>query len=136
MKSLLILILISLSFKTSIGEEGDTDVDLTTETFDSFLEPNKLVLVMFYAPWCGHCKRLKPIYTEVAKMLNENPGLTEVPVKIAKVDCTKETQLQDKYQISGYPTLIFFRENRNYQYEGPRDSAQGNEKTIRLKTHL
>lgn len=121
MKTLLIFLIISLIYNYSNGDEGDADVDLTT----SFLEPNKLVLVMFYAPWCGHCKRLKPIYTEVAKTLNENPSLTEVPVKLAKVDCTIETQLQDKYQISGYPTLIFFRGDRNYQYEGPRDSAQG-----------
>lgn len=107
------------------GEVGDADVDLTTQTFDSFLESNQLVLVMFYAPWCGHCKRLKPIYSEVAKMLNENPSLTEIPVKLAKVDCTLETSLQDKYQIQGYPTLIFFRNNHNYPYDGPRENAQG-----------
>ena len=45
---------------------------LTDENFDSFLEENPSVMVMFYAPWCGHCKNLKPKFVSAAAKLKED----------------------------------------------------------------
>lgn len=59
--------------------------------------------IMMYAPWCGHCQRLKPDWDKLAK----SPGVAGV--KVSKVDCTVNTVVCKKYDVSGYPTLLYFR---------------------------
>jgi len=77
---------------------------LTTDNFDSIaLDQSKDVLVEFYAPWCGHCKKLKPVYEEVASAFSN-----EANVVVAKVDATAESDLGSKYEVKGYPTIKFF----------------------------
>lgn len=56
-------------------------LDLTLETFDSVaMDPTKHALVEFYAPWCGHCKSLAPVYEELGKVFE-----AESSVIVAKV---------------------------------------------------
>ncbi|XP_042390835.1 protein disulfide isomerase-like 2-2 [Zingiber officinale] len=97
-----------------VNTEGGTNVKLTTipsnvvvltsETFDQIVfDVNKDVLVEFYAPWCGHCKHLAPIYEKVA-----NAYKLEEDVVIANLDADKYKDLAEKYGVSGYPTLKFF----------------------------
>lgn len=60
-------------------------------------------MVKFYAPYCGHCKNMVPVYNKLAENLKEL-------VDVAAVDCTNSMN-QDvcaKYRIEGYPTLKFF----------------------------
>ena len=78
---------------------------LNRDTFAHFVMPKDLVLVEFYAPWCGHCKRLDPEYVKAAKILKEKaPG-----VILAKVDASKESELAKEYMVQGFPTLTLFR---------------------------
>ena len=56
--------------------------------------------VMFYAPWCGHCKRLKPKWNEFCGKMNSETSET----LIAAVDCTVESYTCKKHGVSGYPT--------------------------------
>ncbi|XP_054722821.1 protein disulfide-isomerase A4-like [Uloborus diversus] len=92
---------------------------LTSENFSSIVENEKLILVEFYAPWCGHCKQLAPEYERAAKVLKTLP----TPIPLAKVDGTAEKDLAEKYDARGWPTLIIFREGKKYEYNGPRDES-------------
>ncbi|KZC12816.1 PREDICTED: protein disulfide-isomerase A3 [Dufourea novaeangliae] len=105
---------------TVLAEEKDV-VDLTDDNFSHELERLENTLVMFYAPWCGHCKRLKPEYAKAAEMLLGN----DPPISLAKVDCTESgKETCNKYSVSGYPTLkIFSRGDLVSDYNGPREAA-------------
>ena len=94
--------------------EAESDVvHLTDQNFDSFMETNPSVLVMFYAPWCGHCKAMKPAYTDAAKLLKEQ----QVSGIMAAVDATKETDLGKRFKIEGFPTIKYFGEGSMlYEY--------------------
>ncbi|XP_072402081.1 protein disulfide-isomerase A3 [Diabrotica undecimpunctata] len=105
-----------------LGSAKEEDVlDLGDSDFASRIAEHETALVMFYAPWCGHCKRLKPEYAKAAEDLLRN----DPPIALVKVDCTeagKETC--DKNSVSGYPTLKIFRNGELSQdYNGPRDAA-------------
>uniref|UniRef100_A0A7E5A0H4 Protein disulfide-isomerase n=1 Tax=Panagrellus redivivus TaxID=6233 RepID=A0A7E5A0H4_PANRE len=91
-------------------------VTLTTETFDEFIGDKPLMLVEFYAPWCGHCKKIAPELEKAARKLKAKK------IPIAKVDATVEKKLGDQFGVSGYPTLKILRNGRRFDYEGPRDA--------------
>merc|ERR1719211_609464 len=80
--------------------------------------------VMFFAPWCGHCKRLAPVWEELAGKHNKD---VESEVTIAKVDCTVATALCSAQDVTGYPTLKFFKngaeKDDGVKYRGNRDAA-------------
>ena len=89
---------------------------LTQENFTEIVRESDLILVEFYAPWCGHCKRLAPEYAFAAKELN-----VKHDIQLAKVDATEETSVANMFGVDGYPTLMIFRNGKLYSYGGPRD---------------
>ena len=68
---------------------------LTEENFQAALDSSPLLLVEFYAPWCGHCKKLAPEYSAAATQLAEKGA----SAKLAKVDATEQKELGQKFGI-------------------------------------
>ena len=89
------------------------------KTFEKEVINNKKdVMLLFYAPWCTHCKELAPKYEEVAKKLkSQNPQLL-----IAKIDGSQNEV--ESIAITGFPTIMFFPGNKKNQnpieYKGKR----------------
>jgi len=105
----------AFAFVAHVIAEGASDVlDLKADTFDSVVKPESLILVEFFAPWCGHCKALAPHYEEAATALKEKD------IKIAKVDCVDQPELCQTHGVQGYPTLKVFRNGIPTDYTGPR----------------
>lgn len=99
------------------GVETDENVlVLTTKNFDEVVNKNKIVMVEFYAPWCGHCKSLAPKYAELAKVMRE-----EHTIPVGKVDATVETELGSRFGIQGYPSLKLFVNGSPIEYKGQRE---------------
>lgn len=98
--------------------ERDEDVFILTDSnFNDFIKKNDYVFVKFYAPWCGHCKRMAPALSKAATSLKN----MDSNVKVAKIDATVEKSLASRFNISGYPTLkLFYKRN-------PIDYTRGRE---------
>ena len=74
-------------------------------SFNSIINTSPLVLIDFYANWCGPCKVLAPILKEVKHELADK-------IKILKIDVDKNQTLAAKYQVSGVPTMILFKDGK------------------------
>ena len=71
---------------------------------------------------CGHCKRLAPTWEDLSVKYNDKDE-DEQDVLIGKVDCTIETALCSSQEVTGYPTLKFFKSgvDTGVKYRGQRD---------------
>lgn len=88
-------------------------------TFEEIvMDPSKNVFIEFYAPWCGHCKKLEPKYKELGKKFKKDSD-----VVIAKFDATAN-DAPPAFEYSGFPSLFFVRAGSNevVLYDGEREA--------------
>lgn len=76
--------------------------DLTKENFSEVIENNDLVIVDFWAPWCGPCKSFAPVYEQVSAKHED--------IVFAKVNTEEQQELAGHFQIRSIPTLMIFRD--------------------------
>ncbi|KAL0422083.1 UNVERIFIED_CONTAM: putative protein disulfide-isomerase A6 [Sesamum latifolium] len=96
---------------------ADDVVVLTEGNFEKEVGQDRGALVEFYAPWCGHCKKLAPEYEKLGASFKKAKS-----VLIGKVDCDEHKDLCSKYGVSGYPTIQWFPKGslEPKKYEGAR----------------
>ena len=96
MRLLSSLSLLALASLALADKESDV-ISLSATNFNELVTPEPIILVEFFAPWCGHCKALAPKYEEAATVLKEKN------IKLAKVDCVEEAELCQSKGVQGYP---------------------------------
>ncbi len=79
------------------------EINLNSNNFnEEITNTDKLVLIDFFATWCGPCKMLSPIISEIANEYSNN-------IKVCKVNVDENQDLALKYNVMSIPTLIFFK---------------------------
>ncbi|CAK9067042.1 unnamed protein product [Durusdinium trenchii] len=104
----------------AVQADKDNIVKLTKFNFDENVKRGTW-MVKFYAPWCSHCQRLKPIWEKLA----DHAVSQEWPVKIAEVDCTVSKNICQKANVKGFPEVVLITDGKpKGKYKGEVGSAK------------
>ena len=99
--------------------KGSDVIALTDDNFETEIAKYKVALVEFYAPWCGHCKALKPAYDEAAATLKKENS----KAVLVKVDATENRNVASEHGVQGFPTIKLFRDGEfESDYDGGREA--------------
>jgi protein disulfide-isomerase-like protein len=108
------------------GHVGSLRGEFNVETFANSVKPS---LVLFYAPWCGHCKKMMPTWDLLTK--SNTSG-----VDIVKVNCDENKDLAKKHSIQGFPTVKFLPQGVLNTLPDAAQEYNGARTLGALKSHL
>ena len=117
-KFILIISLICISSQF-FGKDSEV-IRLDKKNFvKKVLKSNNIWLILFYAPWCGHCKEFHPEFEKIARA-------TKGLFKLGAVNCEEDRDLAQRYKVEGFPTVLFFGDNKDKfeEYEGDREAKK------------
>ena len=121
LKLILITTLICLSHQF-FGKDSSV-IQLDKKNFvKKVIKSKDLWLVLFYAPWCGHCQQFHPEYEKLAR-------ITKGLFKLGAVNCDNDRSLAERYKVEGFPTMVFFGDDKDKfeEYKGDRKADKINE---------
>ena len=121
LKFILITTLICFSYQF-FGKDSSV-IQLDKKNFvKKVIKSNNLWLVLFYAPWCGHCQQFHPEYEKLAR-------ITKGLFKLGAVNCDNDRSLAERYNVEGFPTMVFFGDDKDKfeEYKGDRKADKINE---------
>lgn len=107
------------SAEAPVDNNGPVKVVVANEFNDIVLDKSKDVFLEVYAPWCGHCKNLEPIWNQLGQAV----ATQDDSIVIAKLDGTEnDIPEEGGFEVSGFPTLKFFKADTNemIDYDGDR----------------
>lgn len=122
---LLFILIVLFYFYSTYLKEGFKSGDTTPEELERYINSDKPTLVLFYADWCGHCKKLKPTWSDATEAAKEK-GYTMIQINVGGDEKdTEETkkknaEISQRYNVDGYPTIMLFRNGTPTPYDGPR----------------
>lgn len=123
-----ILLVLFVVHKYFLSKEG---FESQPEELDENIAGQEKTAVLFYAEWCGHCKKFMPEWDKLSEEVNK----TNENVKIMKVNCgdpktkPEHKEIMKKHSIQGYPTIKIFKNGNEEEYDGDRSSSK-------IKQHL
>ena len=80
-------------------------IDINQEQFQQMIQRDKPVLVDFWAPWCGYCRRIGPAYEKVAEEYGDR-------LAVVKINIDEEGTLAEEARVEVIPTLILYRDGK------------------------
>jgi protein disulfide-isomerase A4 len=101
-----------------LSKPGKVQVVVGNSFDDIVMDESKEVFIEFYAPWCGHCKKLEPVYNKLAKAMK-----AQKEIVIAKIDATAN-DVPGLFKVEGFPTMYYLLPGKKtdpIKFEGGRD---------------
>ncbi|RAL39869.1 hypothetical protein DM860_013070 [Cuscuta australis] len=122
LSAIMVVLSALLAVSAAEGEEKEHVLTLDHTNFSDTVSKHNFIVVEFYAPWCGHCKRLAPEYEKAASVLSSN----DPPVTLAKIDANEDSNkdLARQFDLKGFPTIKILRKGGEVvqEYKGPREA--------------